>query len=44
VSVEVISKVTLGDAARHAIARLVSPVSPATAQALLSYSLVPDLF
>ena len=44
VSVGVVSKVTLSDAARRAIARLVSPVSPATAQALLSYSLVPDLF
>jgi len=44
VSVEVLSKVSLGDAARHAIAGLVAPVSPATAQALLSYAHVPDLF
>jgi glutamate racemase len=44
VSVEVISKVTLDDVARRAIAGLVEPISPATAQALLSYSLVPDLF
>jgi len=44
VSVEVISKVALEDAARHAIARLVSPISPATAQALLSYAHVPELF
>ena len=44
VSVEVVSKVTLEPAACQAISRLVSPVSPATAQALLSYSHVPDLF
>ena len=44
VSVHVFSKVTLDDTARHAIARLVAPISPATAQALLSYSHVPDLF
>jgi hypothetical protein len=44
VSVEVISKVALDDTARRAIARLVAPTSPATAQALLSYSHVPDLF
>jgi glutamate racemase len=44
VSVEVISKVALDDTARQAIARLVAPTSPATAQALLSYSHVPDLF
>ena len=44
VSVEVISKVTLDEVARRAIARLVAPVSPATAQALLSYSHVPELF
>ena len=44
ISVDVISKVALDDAARHAIASLVSPVSYITAQALLSYSHVPDLF
>jgi glutamate racemase len=44
VTVEVISKVRLEDAARRAIARLIEPVSPATATALLSYSLVSDLF
>jgi hypothetical protein len=43
-SVEVVSKVTLEPAACQAIARLVAPVSPATAQALLSYAHVPDLF
>jgi glutamate racemase len=42
--VEVVSKVALGEAARVGIGRLVAPVSPATAQALLSYSHVPDLF
>ena len=44
VSVEVVSKVALDDTARQAIARLVAPISPATARALLSYSHVPDLF
>jgi hypothetical protein len=44
VSVEVISKVRLDEVARNAVAGLVEHVSPATAQALLSYSLVPDLF
>jgi glutamate racemase len=44
VPVEVLSKVTLDEVARRAIAHLVAPISPATAQALLSYSHVPDLF
>ena len=44
VSVRVVSKVTLDEVARRAIARLVAPVSPATAHALLSYAHVPDLF
>jgi glutamate racemase len=44
VSVELISKVTLAEAARRGIARLVEPVSAPTAAALLSYVLVPDLF
>ena len=44
VSVELVSKVTLPDIARERIAQLVEPISPATAAALLSYSLVPDLF
>jgi glutamate racemase len=43
-SVEVMSKVSLADTARAGIARLVAPVSPATASALLSYAHVPDLF
>jgi glutamate racemase len=43
-SVEVVSKVPLDHTARHGISRLVAPVSPATAAALLSYALVPDLF
>jgi glutamate racemase len=44
VSVEVMSKVGLSETARAGIARLVAPVSPATAAALLSYAHVPDLF
>jgi glutamate racemase len=44
VSVELLSKVTLTDASRCGIARLVESVSPATASALLSYAHVPDLF
>ena len=44
VSVELVSKVTLSETARAGIARLVEQVSPATAGALLSYALVPDLF
>jgi glutamate racemase len=44
VTVELVSKVTLSETARAGIARLVEPVSPPTAAALLSYALVPDLF
>jgi len=44
ISVEVVSKVVLSDTARAGIARLVEPISPATAGALLSYAHVPDLF
>jgi glutamate racemase len=44
VTVEVVSKVPLSDTARAGIARLVEPLSPPTAAALLSYALVPDLF
>ena len=44
VAVELVSKVTLSETARAGIARLVEPISPATAGALLSYALVPDLF
>ena len=44
VSVELVSKVTLSETARAGIARLVEPVSAATASALLSYAHVPDLF
>ena len=44
VSVELVSKVTLSETARAGIARLIEPVSPATAGALLSYAHVPDLF
>lgn len=44
VTVEVISKVTLTEAQRLAVAALVEPVSPATARALRVYNHVPDLF
>jgi hypothetical protein len=44
VSVELVSKVALSEAARTGIARLVEPISPDTARALLSYAHVPDLF
>jgi hypothetical protein len=44
VAVELVSKVALTEAARAGIARLVAPLSPATAAALLSYAHVPDLF
>ena len=44
VSVELVSKVSLSETARAGIARLVAPVSPATAAALLSYAHLPDLF
>ena len=44
VSVDLVSKVALPDLARAGIARLVAPVSAVTADALLSYAHVPDLF
>lgn len=44
VSVEVISKVPLSRRKCLAFERLIDPISPATAQALLSYSRMPDLF
>jgi glutamate racemase len=44
VSVELVSRVALSETARAGFARLVAPVSAATAGALLSYSHVPDLF
>jgi glutamate racemase len=44
IAIELISKVKLDAAARTSIARLVEPISPATAAALLSYRRVPDLF
>lgn len=44
VVVKVMSKVVLDDRARQGISRLVAPVSPVTARALLSYAHVPDLF
>ncbi len=44
VSVEVISKVALAGAQRNAVAGRLETLSPATAQALLNYRHVPDLF
>jgi glutamate racemase len=44
VSVDLVSKVALSETARSGIARLIEPISPVTAGALLSYALVPDLF
>lgn len=44
VSVELVSKVELPEVQRRAVARRLEPVSAATAQALLRYSHVPDLF
>jgi hypothetical protein len=44
VTVELVSKVRLNEETRRGIGSLIEPVSPATARALQSYSLVPDLF
>ena len=44
ITVEVVSKIELGEAKRRAIARKLEAVSPATARALLSYTWIPDLF
>jgi len=44
VTVEVISKVELGEAQRRAVARRLEPLSAVTARALLDYRRVPDLF
>lgn len=44
ITVEVISKVAIGDLTRNGIGRLVEPTSPSTARALQSYTHVPDLF
>lgn len=43
-SVQVLSKVALGETSRRAIANLLEPLSPATAQALLHYHHVAELF
>ena len=43
-AVQVLSKVTLGEASRRAIASLLEPLSPATAQALMHYHHVAELF
>ena len=42
VQVQVLSNVELSETARNAFARLVEPVSPATASALLSYTHIPE--
>ncbi len=44
VMVEVVSKVELDEPQRKAVARRLETISPATAQALLDYRHVPDLF
>lgn len=44
VTVEVVSKVTLDQSSRDAMAELLEPVSPVTAAALRTYTHVPDLF
>jgi glutamate racemase len=43
-TVEVISKIELGEAKRRAIARKIEPVSPRTARALIAATWTPDLF
>ncbi len=44
ITVEVVSKIELGEAKRKAVARLLEPVSPRTARALVSYTWTPGLF
>jgi len=44
ITVEIISKIELGEAKRRAIARKIEPVSPSTARALLDAVWTPDLF
>jgi hypothetical protein len=44
IGVEVVSKIELGEAKRRAIGRKIGPVSPRTAEALLGYTRIPDLF
>jgi glutamate racemase len=44
ITVQVVSKVELGEAKRRAIARRIAPVSPHTARALLDYAWTPNLF
>jgi len=44
ITVEVVSKIELGEAKRRAIARKIEAVSPAAARALISYTWIPDLF
>jgi glutamate racemase len=44
VPVEVVSKVRLGEARRRAVAGRLAPLSAATAQALLQYRHIPELF
>lgn len=44
ISVEVVSKIELGENKRRAIAGKIEPVSPLAARALLAYTWIPDLF
>jgi glutamate racemase len=44
ITVEVVSKVELGEMQRWAVARRLEPVSPRTARALVEYTRIPDLF
>ncbi len=44
ISVEVVSKIELGEAKRKAVARRLEPVSARTARALVAYTWTPDLF
>jgi glutamate racemase len=44
ITVEVVSKIELGEAKRKAVARRLEPVSPRTARALVAYTWTPGLF
>lgn len=44
ISVEVVSKVELGEAQRRAVARRLEPLSACTAEALIGYTHAPNLF
>jgi glutamate racemase len=44
ITLEVVSKIELGDAQRRAVARRLERVSARTARALIAYTWIPDLF